>query len=183
MHIVCILFRLYMYMKVTQQMYIYCYLLEIILYQWMLTVQSLYGISNHKVSVFTRQIVHCLLVMLIQFSYEGTGILQGQNWENFSFWYEMQIQHFHTIFTLYRTCWSRGNMFDCRSRGPWFEYYTSLTWISLGTRNESPSLHSTKVWIGTLRRLYLCKFDIPGCHILSAHKIRSEIVSPRRPEW
>ena len=26
--------------------------------------------------------------------------------------------------------------FDCRSRGPWFESYTDLTWISQGTRNE-----------------------------------------------
>ena len=35
---------------------------------------------------------------------------------------------------------SSGNAFDCRSRGPWFESYTGLKRISMGTRNESPSL-------------------------------------------
>ena len=47
-------------------------------------------------------------------------------------------------------CWSSGSAFDCRSRGSWVESYTGLTWISYGTRNESPRLHSTKI----------CKFDI-----------------------
>ena len=60
--------------------------------------------------------------------------------------------------------WSSGSAFACRSRCPWFESYTGLTWIFQGTRNESPRLHSTKVWIGTLRRLCLCKLDIPGRH-------------------
>ena len=66
--------------------------------------------------------------------------------------------------------------------GPWFESYTGLTWISQGTRNESPRLRSTKVWIGTLRGLCLCKLDIPGRHMLAAHKTGSEIVPLRRPE-
>ena len=33
---------------------------------------------------------------------------------------------------------------------------------------------------GTLRGLCLCKFDIPGCHMLAAHKTDGEIVSPGR---
>ena len=42
-------------------------------------------------------------------------------------------------------------------------------------------LHSTKVWNGTLRGLCLCKFDIPGCRMLAAHKTGSEIVSQGDP--
>ena len=37
----------------------------------------------------------------------------------------------------------------------------------------------TKVLIGTLRGLYLCKFDIPVSHMLAAHKTRSEIKFPQ----
>ena len=33
-----------------------------------------------------------------------------------------------------------------------------------------------------LERAGLCKFDIPGCRMLAAHKTGSEIVSPGRPE-
>ena len=66
--------------------------------------------------------------------------------------------------------------------GPWFKSYTGLTWISQCPRNESPRLHSTNLWIGTLRRLCLCKLDIPGRRMLAAHKTGSEIVSPGRPE-
>ena len=40
--------------------------------------------------------------------------------------------------------------------------YTGLTRISQGTRKESPRLHSTEMWIGTLRGLCLFKLDIPG---------------------
>ena len=59
--------------------------------------------------------------------------------------------------------WSSGNAFTCRSRGTWFKSYTAQPWISQGTRKESSRLHSTKVWIGTLRGLCLCKLDYPGC--------------------
>ena len=68
----------------------------------------------------------------------------------------------------YRCCprWSSGSAFACRSRGPWFKSYTGRTWIFQDTRNESPRLYSTKVWIGTLRELCLCKLDIPGRRML-----------------
>ena len=73
--------------------------------------------------------------------------------------------------------WSSGSAFACRSIDPWFESYTGLKWISLGTWNESPRLHSTKVWIDTLRGLCLCKLDMPERRILAAHKTGSEIVA------
>ena len=44
-----------------------------------------------------------------------------------------------------------GSVVDCISRCPWFESYTDLTCISLGTVNKSSRLHSAKVWIGTHR--------------------------------
>ena len=59
--------------------------------------------------------------------------------------------------------WSSGSTFDCRSRGPWFRSYTGLMWISVGTGNESPRLHSTKVGIGTPRAVYV-QVLIPGHH-------------------
>ena len=74
-------------------------------------------------------------------------------------------------------CGSSGRPFNCRMKGALFESYTDLTWISLGTRNDSTRLHSTNMWIGTLRGFY-----IPGCRILAAHKTGSEIVSPGRLE-
>ena len=63
---------------------------------------------------------------------------------------------------------SSGSAFDCRSRGSLLESYTGLTWIFQGTRNESPRLHSTKMWTGTLRGLCLCKLDIIGRRMLAA---------------
>ena len=81
--------------------------------------------------------------------------------------------------------WFSGSAFDCRSRGPCFESFPGLTWISLETINKSPMLHSTKVGIGTPRGQCLCSFDIPGRRILAVHKTgseMSEIVSPGRPE-
>ena len=49
------------------------------------------------------------------------------------------------VFTSYGARCFSSSAFTCRSRGPWFESYIGLTWISLSTRNESPKLHSTKV--------------------------------------
>ena len=60
---------------------------------------------------------------------------------------------------------SSVSAFTCKSRGLWFESYTGLIWISLGTRNESLRLQSTKVWIGSLRGHCLCMFDITWCCI------------------
>ena len=59
---------------------------------------------------------------------------------------------------------------DFRLRGLWFKSNTGLMWISQGTRNKSPRLHSNKVWIGTLRGLCLCMFDILGYSMLAAVK-------------
>ena len=66
--------------------------------------------------------------------------------------------------------------------GPRFESYPSLTWIYLNTRNESPRLNSTKVWIGSLSGRCLCQFAISGSRLLAAHKTGSETVSPGRPK-
>ena len=77
----------------------------------------------------------------------------------------------------YGARWSNG-----KSRCPLFESYTGLKWISLSTRNDSPRLHSTKVWICTLRERCLWKLYIPGRRMLAAHKTGSEIVSPGRLE-
>ena len=52
---------------------------------------------------------------------------------------------------IWRAHWSSGSTLNHRSRGLWSKSYTGPTWISLGTRNEFQRLHSTKVWIGTLR--------------------------------
>ena len=71
---------------------------------------------------------------------------------------------------------------DCMPRCPWLEYCTGLTWIYQSTRNESPRLHATKVWIGTQRGLCLCKLDISERRMLTAHKTGSEIVYPGKPD-
>ena len=55
------------------------------------------------------------------------------------------------------------------------------TLASLGTRNESPKLHLTKVLIGKLNGQCLCMFGIPGCCMLTAHETEREIVSPGDP--
>ena len=60
--------------------------------------------------------------------------------------------------------------FDWRSRGPWLESYAGLT--EFLRAQESPSLHSTKVWFRTPRGRCLCEFDIPGRRMLAAHKNR-----------
>ena len=63
--------------------------------------------------------------------------------------------------------WKRG---DCRTRDPWFRSYTGIMWISMGTKKKSLRLHSTKVWICTLRGWCLWKFEIPGRRMFAAHK-------------
>ena len=63
-----------------------------------------------------------------------------------------------------------------------FKSYSGLMCISLGKINEYARLHLTKVRNGTPRGQWLCKFDIPGCCMLDAHKAGSKIVSPGRPK-
>ena len=75
--------------------------------------------------------------------------------------------------------WTSGSVFAYGSRGPWFESYTGLI-LLWAQKNKSLRLHSTKVWIGTLRGQCMCKFDIPGRRMLVEHKTGSEVVSPGR---
>ena len=80
-----------------------------------------------------------------------------------------------------------GSVFNCRSGGSWFESYTGLTWISLGTRNESPRFNSTKVQLNQGANWYPERavsvqawyFSVPyvGCK-----QTGNGIVSPGRPE-
>ena len=61
-------------------------------------------------------------------------------------------------------------------RGPWFESYTGLMCISLGTRNESEGSTWPRCKLVPWETC-LCKLDIPGHGMLAAHKTGTEIVS------
>ena len=82
----------------------------------------------------------------------------------------IQVEFLCMFVIMYRVHRSSGCAFSCRLRSHWFESCTGLTWISLGTRNTSLKLHSTKVWTVILRGQCLFKFDIPECFMLTAQK-------------
>ena len=63
---------------------------------------------------------------------------------------------------------------------PWFEYYASITRMSLGTKHESPRLHLTQCVNWYPERAVSVKVT-HGCHMVTAYNTGSEIVFPRRP--
>ena len=65
-----------------------------------------------------------------------------------------------------------GSAFACGSKGPWFESHTDITWISLDTKHETQSLHSTMVWKGSV---------YSGLIFLGAVCWLRETVTPGRP--